>query len=103
MTTTVATFTTTAVATPTTTAVVFAYHNVGVRCLRVLLNQGVQVPLVLTHADSPTENIWYDSVAQVCADRGIEAITVDDANHPDVVARIRALAPDFLFSVIKRK
>lgn len=87
----------------TTTAVVFAYHNVGVRCLRVLLDQGVQVPLVLTHADSLSENIWYDSVAQVCADRGIEAISVDDANHPDVVARIRALAPDFLFSFYYRK
>ena len=99
----VATGTTTAVATFTTTAVVFAYHNVGVRCLRVLLDQGVRVPLVLTHEDSATENIWYDSVAQVCADHGIAAISVDDANHPDVVARIRALAPDFLFSFYYRK
>ena len=95
--------TTTAMADITTTAVVFAYHNVGVRCLRVLLDQGVHVPLVLTHEDSTTENIWYDSVAQLCADRGIEAITVDDANHPDVVARIRALVPDFLFSFYYRK
>ena len=94
---------TSAVATGTTTAVVFAYHNVGVRCLRVLLDQGVQIPLVLTHEDSPTENIWYDSVAQVCAYRGIETLTVDDANHPDVVARIRALAPDFVFSFYYRK
>ena len=90
-------------ATGTTTAVVFAYHNVGVRCLRVLLDQGVHVPLVLTHEDSPTENIWYESVAQVCADRGIEAIMVHDPNHPEVVARIRALAPDFLFSFYYRK
>ncbi len=93
----------TAAAPSTVTAVVFAYHNVGVRCLRVLLDQGVHLHLVLTHEDSPTENIWYDSVVQVCADRGIEAITVDDANHPDVVARIRALAPDFLFSFYYRK
>ncbi len=94
---------TTAVLPLTTTAVVFAYHNVGVRCLRVLLDQGVRVPLVLTHEDSPTENIWYESVAQVCAERGIEAITVDDANRPDVVARIRSVAPDFLFSFYYRK
>ena len=93
----------TTAATLATTAVVFAYHNVGVRCLRVLLDQGVQVALVLTHEDSPTENIWYDSVAQVCADRGVEVIAADDANHPDVVARIRALAPDFLFSFYYRK
>lgn len=93
----------TTAATSATTAVVFAYHNVGVRCLRVLLDQGVQVPLVLTHEDNPSENIWYDSVARVCADREIETITIDDANHPDVVARIRALAPDFLFSFYYRK
>ena len=30
-------------------AVVFAYHNVGVRCLRVLAARGIQVELVVTH------------------------------------------------------
>jgi methionyl-tRNA formyltransferase len=86
-----------------TTAVVFAYHNVGVRCLRVLLDQGVYIPLVLTHEDSPTETIWYDSVAAVCAEHGITTMTVEDPNHPDVVARIRALSPDFFFSFYYRK
>ncbi|HEY2257430.1 MAG TPA: hypothetical protein VGI11_17485 [Variovorax sp.] len=38
-------------------ALVFAYHDVGVRCLRVLLDAGVEVPLVVTHADSATEDI----------------------------------------------
>ena len=94
---------TTVVANYQTTAVVFAYHNVGVRCLRVLLDQGVRIPLVLTHEDSPTETIWYDSVAAVCAEQGIETITVDDPNHPDVVARIRALSPDYFFSFYYRK
>lgn len=86
-----------------TSAVVFAYHNVGVRCLRVLLDQGVDVPLVLTHEDSPTETIWYASVAEVCIEHGIPYITPDDANAPDVVERIRALAPDFFFSFYYRK
>ena len=31
----------------TTRAVVFAYHDVGVRCLQVLLSAGVEVPLTL--------------------------------------------------------
>ena len=35
------------------TAVVFAYHDVGVRCLRTLLAHGVEVPLVITHRDNP--------------------------------------------------
>ena len=86
-----------------TRAVVFAYHNVGVRCLRTLLDQGIDVALVLTHEDSPTETIWYDSVAQVCADHNIEAITVDDPNAADIVERICSLAPDFIFSFYYRK
>ena len=38
-----------------TRAVVFAYHNVGARCLRVLRAHGVDVPLVVTHEDDPAE------------------------------------------------
>jgi hypothetical protein len=37
-------------------AVVFAYHNVGVRCLRVLLAHGVDVALVVTHRTALREN-----------------------------------------------
>jgi methionyl-tRNA formyltransferase len=83
-------------------AVVFAYHNVGVRCLEVLLKHGIEVPLVLTHVDNPRETIWFDSVAALAAQRGIRAIAPEDANAPDVVEQIRAIEPDFLFSFYYR-
>ena len=86
-----------------TRAVVFAYHNVGVRCLRVLLDHGIEVPLVLTHEDAPGETIWYDSVASVCREHDIPHLTVDDPNDAATVRRIRALAPNFLFSFYYRK
>jgi methionyl-tRNA formyltransferase len=85
-----------------TSAVVFAYHNVGVRCLRVLLARGVRVPLVVTHADNPGENIWFERVSRIAAEQGIPFITPDDPNTPDVVARIAALHPGFLFSFYYR-
>ncbi len=84
------------------TAVVFAYHNVGVRCLSVLLAQGVRVPLVVTHADNPQETIWFGSVAQLAAEHDIPTLTPNDPNDPEFVARVRALAPDFLFSFYYR-
>ncbi len=86
-----------------TRAVVFAYHNVGVRCLRVLLAHGIDVPLVVTHADDPAETIWYASVAATAAECGIPAITPDDPNAADVVARVAAAAPEFVFSFYYRK
>ena len=55
-----------------TSAVVFAYHNVGARCLAVLLKHSVDVRLVLTHEDNPNETIWFDSVSDLAEHHGIE-------------------------------
>jgi len=84
-------------------AVVFAYHNVGVRCLKVLLAGGVDVALVVTHTDNPSETIWFDSVAATAARHGIPAITPADPNTPEIMARIEAACPDFIFSFYYRQ
>ena len=86
-----------------TRAVVFAYHKVGVRCLKVLLAHGVEVPLVVTHEDDPGETIWFDSVAATAAMYGIPTITPADPNTPEVLAQVTAAKPDFLFSFYYRK
>ncbi|CAD6548783.1 formyltransferase [Paraburkholderia sabiae] len=83
-------------------AVVFAYHNVGVRCLQTLLARGVEVALVVTHEDSPTENIWFGSVASVAAEHGIPVVTPADPKSPELRARIVAAQPDFIFSFYYR-
>ncbi|MDO8263145.1 MAG: formyltransferase [Gallionella sp.] len=84
-------------------AVVFAYHNVGCRCLSVLLAHGVDVALVVTHRDNPKETIWFDSVAELAALHGIPVITPDNPNAPEVIAQIRALQPDLFFSFYYRE
>jgi methionyl-tRNA formyltransferase len=86
-----------------TRAVVFAYHKVGVRCLKVLLAHGVDVRLVVTHEDGPGETIWFDSVAATAAEYGIAARVPADPNTPELVAEITALAPEFLFSFYYRR
>jgi methionyl-tRNA formyltransferase len=85
-----------------TSAVVCAYHDVGVRCLSVLLAHGVDVRLVLTHQDNPRELIWFDSVATLAAQHDLPVITPADPNTPDVIERLRAAQPDFLFSFYYR-
>ncbi|HUW26351.1 MAG TPA: formyltransferase [Gallionella sp.] len=84
-------------------AVVFAYHNVGYRCLSVLLAHGVEVALVVTHRDNPKETIWFDSVAELAVLHGIPVITPENPNTPEVVEQIRALQPDFFFSFYYRE
>ena len=82
------------------TAVVFAYHDVGVRCLSALLAHGVQVPLVVTHRDDANENVWFGSVERLARERGLTTAAPDDP--ADIAPRVASIAPDFVFSFYYR-
>ncbi len=78
-----------------------AYHNVGYRCLQELLAQGADVAAVFTHADSKTENIWFDSVEKLARERAIPCF-LSDINQPENIELLRRVAPDFIFSFYYR-
>ena len=84
-------------------AIVFGYHNVGVRCLEALLAQRIEVALVVTHDDNPNESIWFESLADLAALHDIPVIKPEDPNVPEVIERIAALQPDFIFSFYYRQ
>jgi methionyl-tRNA formyltransferase len=84
------------------TAVVFAYHDVGVRCLKTLLAAQVEVPLVVTVKDDPAENRWFASVAAAAQEFGLPAVTPADANGAELAERVAQLQPDFIFSFYYR-
>src|SRR6202049_1392527 len=85
------------------TAVAFAYHDVGVRCLSVLLAHRLRTPLVVTHRDNPQENIWFESVEKLARANDIEVATPEDPNDPRLLARISDISPDFIFSFYYRQ
>ncbi len=85
-----------------TRAVVFAYSEVGVRCVGELLAQGVEIPLLFTHADDPSENRWFGSVRQLAHERGLDVVMPDSPNTPECIERGKAAEPDFLFSFYYR-
>ena len=76
-------------------AVVFAYHDVGVRCLKALISAGLDIPLVVTVPDDPQETPWFASVAATAADYGLRLLAPRDAHEPlrlDRVELLRRLA-----------
>jgi methionyl-tRNA formyltransferase len=85
-----------------TGAVVFAYSEVGVRCVRELLAQGVEIPLLFTHADDPGEAQWFGSVQALAEAHNLRVETPATPNTPEWVAEGRAANPDFLFSFYYR-
>lgn len=83
-------------------AVVFAYHDIGCAGIEALLDAGIEIAAVFTHADDPKENIFYGSVAQLCARKGIAVHAPEDVNHPLWIERIAKLNSDYLFSFYYR-
>ena len=83
-------------------AVVFAYSEVGHRCLQVLLDHDVRVPLVFTHQDQPGERRWFGSVADLARARGVRTVTPTQPAAPEWLTEIRGGAPDYLLSFYYR-
>jgi len=83
--------------------IVLAYHNIGCRGLESLLQNGFNVTAVFTHKDDPSENIWFDSVAELAASKNIPVFAPDDINHPLWIQRIKNMNPDIIFSFYYRK
>ncbi len=86
------------------TACVFAYGDVGARCLDVLLNGGVEVRAVVTHVDDPAETRWFADVATVARERGLRCLQCErPAEDPRLVEVLSAARPDFIFSFYFRQ
>ncbi|OFZ19439.1 MAG: hypothetical protein A2Z20_05185 [Bdellovibrionales bacterium RBG_16_40_8] len=82
--------------------IVFAYHNVGVRCLKTLVDFDLQVSLVVTHKDDAKENIWYDSVEKTAKELGIDVITPTQDELKSILPQVKSYNPDFIFSFYYR-
>ncbi len=82
--------------------VVLAYHNIGYIGIEMLLKHNFRIEAVFTHKDSPNENIWFRSVAELCAIKNIPVFAPEDINHPIWEEKIRSLAPDLIFSFYYR-
>jgi methionyl-tRNA formyltransferase len=83
--------------------VVFAYHDVGYVCLQELLRSGDTVVAVVTHDDDPGEEIWFRSVRALAEEHGVPVFAPENVNTPEWIERVRAWAPDFVFSFYYRK
>ena len=81
-------------------AAVFAYSSVGCVCLEALLEGGVEVAAVYTHEDDPGEERWFRSVADLARSRGLTVLTPERLEPEE--ERLRALAPDLIFSFYYR-
>ncbi|MCB1056141.1 MAG: formyltransferase [Acidobacteria bacterium] len=63
-----------------------------------LLRHGFDVVAVLSHRDDPHEEIWWESLAERAAERGVAVHFPESMKDPAVHDLIAGYRPDFLFS-----
>jgi methionyl-tRNA formyltransferase len=83
-------------------AVVFAYHDVGDRCLRALVSAGWDVPLLVTHEADPAENPWFAEVGATAAEYAIPVLRPANTAQAGIERTLAQLRPDFIFSFYYR-
>jgi UDP-4-amino-4-deoxy-L-arabinose formyltransferase/UDP-glucuronic acid dehydrogenase (UDP-4-keto-hexauronic acid decarboxylating) len=83
-------------------AIVFAYHDIGCAGILSLLKNKIDIAAVFTHVDNPRENIWFESVADLCGKHNIPVYAPEDVNHSIWEEKIKAMAPDIIFSFYYR-
>ncbi len=83
--------------------VALAYHNIGYRCLEVLIGGNQNVVAVFTHQDAPGENIWFDSVADLSRAHQIPCYFPDNINDSQWIDLLKNLKPDLIFSFYFRQ
>lgn len=81
---------------------VFAYHDVGYECLKFLIDNDEFIIAVITHKDTPGEEIWFRSVAKLAKKYDIPLFTPESVNNPSWVAQVRDWNPDLIFSFYYR-
>lgn len=79
--------------------VCLTYQLIGHSALSYLLEETEdEVVGVFTHEDSPGEEIWWPSVAELAASHGVEVLTPESINEPEWVERLRQMKPDLIVS-----
>ena len=79
----------------------FAYHEMGYRCMEALLEMGAPVAALFTHEDDAHEEIWWRSCGDLARRHGVPIHTperLDDA----WIERIAAMRPAIIYSFYYR-
>jgi methionyl-tRNA formyltransferase len=78
--------------------VMFGYQTWGHRTLQALLDSEHEVVMAVTHpkSDHVYEKIWDDSVADLAEKNGIPVLLRNRPDDPELLAKLRELAPDLI-------
>jgi methionyl-tRNA formyltransferase len=79
-------------------ALVMGYHTMGCLGFDALRRNGFEIPAVFTHHDDPSEEIWWDSLAERAQSAGVPVHYPESMKAPAMRDLVAFYEPDFIFS-----
>ena len=79
-------------------ALVMGYHTMGCLGFDALRRHGFEIPAVFTHHDNPSEEIWWDSLAERARSVGVTVHYPESMKVPAMLELVASYEPDFIFS-----
>jgi methionyl-tRNA formyltransferase len=80
----------------------FGYSEVGYECLDLLLERGDNVVALITHADNPTEKIWFKTPAVAARAKDVPMFTPDSLSTQEFREKMAEFRPDLILSAYYR-
>jgi methionyl-tRNA formyltransferase len=81
--------------------VLFLYHEIGYACAEALLAMNAPIAAAFTHRDTPGEEIWWRSCAELARANSIPVYTPEKIG-PGEIAQVAALQPAIIYSFYYR-
>ena len=79
------------------------YHNLGCIGIDALVRHGFDIPVVITHRDSPNENIWFQSAAALSKSYGLAVRYSEDLDDGQLFDLVKRANPDVVLSIYFRR
>ncbi|MDO8562016.1 MAG: methionyl-tRNA formyltransferase [bacterium] len=73
--------------------------QIGVNCLRVLLENKQPPALVIANPDDTGADTWHESLVRAATEAHVPAAAGKKLSDPEVLASIRAVKPDIIFAI----
>lgn len=80
----------------------FGFSDTGYKCLKYLLEEGLNVVAIFTHDADPHENRWFESVEALGKEFGIKVYKPSTLKTEKWARKIKYMRPDLILSVYYR-
>ena len=82
--------------------VVFAYSEVGWRCLKALVESGSNIRAVFTYEDDLEEDTWFHSVKELASEASLPVYTPEGVADGQTMELLKEIDPELVFSFYYR-